>query len=124
MKVHHQGVREAGQLTTTNQDLNILAGQSDIFSSVTGEFTGAFTGTPPTYQVNNALAQHIAANAQLKATAILLAESAPAEQYINNPHLLSPDLRAQVDNIQFSKIDPKELAASLVASAQQLKTAA
>jgi hypothetical protein len=57
MKAHHQDGREAGQLTTTERDLNILAGQSDIFSSVTGEFTGAFTGTPPTYQVENSLTQ-------------------------------------------------------------------
>ena len=114
---------EIGQLaTTTTQELdNLAAGQSDIFSS---SFTGEFTGTLPTYQVGNALAQHLAANAQLKATAMMMAENALAEQYINNPHLLNPDLLAQVDDFQFSKIDPKGLAASLVATAQQLKIAA
>ena len=121
MKVHHQGGREAGQLTTTTtQELNIagLAGQSDIFSSVTGEFTGSFAGTP-TYQVENSLTQQLIANAQSRATAIILAEQALADQYINNPHLLDPTLRAQVDNFQYSKIDPKKLAASLIEGAQR-----
>ena len=121
MKVHHQGGREAGQLTTTTQELNIagLAGQSDIFSSVTGEFTGSFAGTLPTYQVENSLTQQLIANAQSRATAIILAEQALADQYINNPHLLDPTLRAQVDNFQYSKIDPKKLAASLIEGAQR-----
>jgi hypothetical protein len=136
--------RLVGQLaTTTNPDLESLAslasGQlpfaqrleekadqwsTDIFSSVTGEFTGAFTGTLPSYQVGNSLTQQLVANAQSRATAMLLAESALADQYINNPHLLNPDLRAQVDSFQYSKIDPKGLAASLVATAQRLTTAA
>jgi hypothetical protein len=120
---------KVGQLaTTTNPDLESLAslasGQSNIFSSVTGEFTGAFTGTLPTYQVGNSLTQQLVANAQSRATAMLLAESALADQYINNPHLLDPTLRAQVDSFQYSKIDPKGLAASLVATAQRLTTAA
>jgi hypothetical protein len=126
VQVQHQGDREAGQLTTTTQDLDVLAGlagQSDIFSSVTGEFTGAFTGTLPVDRFG-ALAEHLTANAQLKATAMLLAESALADQYINNPHLLNPELRAQVDSFQYSKIDPKGLAASLVASAQRQMKAA
>ena len=119
-KVHHQGGREAGQLTTTDRDLNILAGQSDIFSSsVTGEFTSSFAGTLPTYQVENSLTQQLVANAQNRATAIMLAEQALADQYINNPHLLDPTLRAQVDNFQYSKIDPKKLAASLIEGAQR-----
>ena len=123
-KVHHQGGLEAGQLTTTDRDLNILAGQSDIFSSVTGEFTGSFTGTPPTYQVENSLTQQLVANAQNRATAIMLAEQALADQYINNPHLLDPTLRAQVDNFQYTKIDPKKLAASLIEGAQRQTMAA
>jgi hypothetical protein len=125
-EVRHQNDREAGVLTTTTQDLDVLAGlagQSDIFSSVTGEFTGAFTGTLPVDRFG-ALAEQLTANAQLKATAMLLAESALADQYINNPHLLDPTLRAQVDDFQYSKIDPKELAASLVASAQRQMKAA
>jgi hypothetical protein len=128
---------KVGQLTTTTtQELDSLAslasGQlpkadqwsTDIFSSVTGEFTGAYTGTLPTYQVGNPLTQQLVANAQSRATAMLLAENALADQYINNPHLLDPTLRAQVDSFQYSKIDPKGLAASLVASAQRLTTAA
>jgi hypothetical protein len=127
VQVQHQGEIEAGQLTTTTQDLDVLAGlagQSDIFSSVTGEFTGAFTGTLPTYQIENSLTQQLVAKAQNRATAMMLAEHALADEYINNPHLLDPNLRAQLDNIQYSKIDPKELAASLVASAQRQMKAA
>ena len=125
LEVPYQGDLAAGQLTTTTQDLDVLAGagQSDIFSSVTGEFTGVFTGTIPVDRFG-ALGEQLAANAQLKATAMLLAESALADQYINNPHLLNPELRAQVDGFQYSKIDPKELAASLVANAQRQMKAA
>jgi hypothetical protein len=119
--------RSVGQLaTTTTPDLDILAGitgQSDIFSSVT-EFTGAFTGAFQTDRVGNSVTQQLVANAQSRATAMLLAENALADQYINNPHLLDPTLRAQVDSFQYSKIDPKGLAASLVASAQRFTTAA
>lgn len=120
---------KVGQLTTTTTPgldslASLASGQSDIFSSVTGEFTGAFSGTLPTYQVGNPLTQQLVANAQSRATAMLLAENALADQYINNPHLLDPTLRAQVDSFQYSKIDPKGLAASLVASAQRLTTAA
>jgi hypothetical protein len=120
---------EAGQLTKAiSQELDSLItsgptaaiGQSDIFSS----FTGEFTGTLPTYRADEVLTSRVTANAQSRATAILLAEHTLAEQYINNPHLLNPDLRAQLDAIQFSQIDPKELAASLVTAAQRLMTAA
>jgi hypothetical protein len=120
---------EVGQLaTTTDRELdslvNLASEHSDIFSSVTGEFTGAFTGAFQTDRVGNSLTQQLVANAQSRATAMLLAENALADQYINNPHLLDPTLRAQVDSFQYSKIDPKELAASLVASAQRFTTAA
>jgi hypothetical protein len=109
-----------GQLATTDsQELDNVTGQSDIFSSVTGEFTG----TLPTSLGNNLLTEHLVENAQRRATAMLMAESVLADRYINNPHLLSSELRAQVDSIQFTKIDPKELAASLVASGQQMKAA-
>jgi hypothetical protein len=123
------GGDEAGQLAKAiAQDLDDLMacglpsalGRSDIFTS----FTGEFTGTLPTYQADDDLALHVAENAQRRATAILLAEHTLAEQYINNPHLLNPDLRSQLDAIQFSKIDPKGLAASLVATAQRHMTAA
>jgi hypothetical protein len=116
---------KVGQLaTTTTQELdslvNLASEHSDIFSSVTGEFTGAFQ----TDRVGNSVTQQLVANAQSRATAMLLAENALADQYINNPHLLDPTLRAQVDSFQYSKIDPKGLAASLVASAQRFTTAA
>jgi hypothetical protein len=111
---------EIGQLAmTSTQELDSVTGQSDIFSSVTGEFTG----TLPTTLGNNLLTEHLVQNAQLRATAMLMAESVLADRYINNPHLLSSELRAQVDSIQFAKIDPKELAASLVATVQQMKAA-
>jgi hypothetical protein len=115
---------KVGELTTTTTPgldslASLASGQSDIFSSVTGEFTGTFTD-----RVGNSLTQQLVANAQSRATAMLLAENALADQYINNPHLLDPTLRAQVDSFQYSKIDPKGLAASLVASAQRLTTAA
>jgi hypothetical protein len=120
---------EVGRLaTTTDRELdslvNLASEHSDIFSSVTGEFTGAFTGAFQTDRVGNSVTQQLVANAQSRATAMLLAENALADQYINNPHLLDPTLRAQVDSFQYSKIDPKELAASLVASAQRFTTAA
>jgi hypothetical protein len=112
---------ELGQLATmTAQELNSVTGESDIFSSVTGEFTG----TLPNPVGNHLLTEHLVQNAQLRATAMIMAESALADRYINNPHLLNSELREQVDSIQFTKIDPKELAASLVATAQQQLKAA
>lgn len=111
---------ELGQLATTNpQELNNVTGQSNTFSSVTGEFTG----TLPTTLGNNILTEHLVENAQRRATAMLMAESVLADRYINNPHLLSSELRAQVDSIQFAKIDPKELAASLVATVRRATAA-
>ncbi len=111
---------EGGELATTcTQELNSVTGRSDLFSSVTGEFTG----TLPNPVGNNLLTEHLMQNAQLRATAMIMAESALADRYLNNPHLLSSELREQVDSIQFTKIDPKELAASLVANVQQMKAA-
>jgi hypothetical protein len=37
---------------------------------------------------------------------------------MNDPSLLRPDLRDQLDNFTYREIDPKELAASLIARAQ------
>jgi hypothetical protein len=62
--------------------------------------------------------QILVANAQHRATALMLAENALVEQYMNNPSLLDPELRAQIDNFTYREIDPKELAASLIAGAQ------
>jgi hypothetical protein len=117
----------AGKLTTTHEadedELDTFLGHPDILSSVTGEFTGMFDNSSPDL-VENILAQHLVTKAQRKATAMLLAENALADQYINNPHLLDPTLRAQVDSFQFTQTDPKGLAASLIAAAQRLPKAA
>ena len=117
----------AGELTTTHgadeDELDIFLGHPDVLSSVTGEFTGVFDNSSPDL-VENVLAQHLVTKAQRKATAMLLAENALADQYINNPHLLDPTLRAQVDSFQFTQTDPKELAASLIAAAQRQMKAA
>jgi hypothetical protein len=109
---------KAGQLTETRNIKTLQDRTDSTFSS--GEFTEDRNGNLPN---DRALVQHITRNAQRKATAMLLAENALTEQYLQNPHLLDPELRAQVDSFEFTAIDPKELAASLVASAQLMKAA-
>lgn len=116
----------AGELTTTQEvdELADFRGHPDILSSITGEFTGMFDNSSPDL-IGNVLAQHVAAKAQRTATAMLLAERVLADQYMNNPELLDPELRSQIDSFQFTQeIDPKKLAASLVAAAQRLPKAA
>jgi hypothetical protein len=116
----------AGELTTTPEadELADFLGHPDILSSVTGEFTGIFDNSSPDL-TGNVFAQHIAAKAQRTATAMLLAERVLADQYMNNPELLDPELRSQIDSFQFTQeIDPKKLAASLVNAAQRLPRAA
>jgi hypothetical protein len=121
--VQHQVDSDSGQITITRQDLenliNLVPEQPEISS-----FTGEFTGTLHTYPADQVLANHVAANAQGRATAILLAEYTLAQQYISNPHLLDPSFRAQLDDVQAVRIDPKKLAASLVATVQQSMIAA
>jgi hypothetical protein len=68
--------------------------------------------------------QILVQNAQRRATALLMAENALAQQYMENPSLLSPELQAQIGSLQHREIDPKELAASLIASAQGYKRGA
>ena len=113
VQVQNQVNCDSGQLTITRQDLedliNLVPEQPDISS-----FTGEFTGTLPTYQADNGLTHRVKTNAQSRAIAILIAEHTLAEQYINNPDLLDPALRAQLDDVQPVRIDPKKLAASLV----------
>ena len=124
-QVDNQVDGDSGQITISRQDLenliNLVPEQPDISS-----FTGEFTGTLPTYQVDNALTHRVKTNAQSRAIAILLAEHTLAEQYINNPDLLDPELRAQLVDVEPVKIDPKKLAASLVfaATGQQSMIAA
>jgi hypothetical protein len=62
--------------------------------------------------------------AQNRAAAMLLAESILAERYIQNPDSLPPNLRAQIDAVPMSVIDPKELAASLVRGVEAMYGAA
>jgi hypothetical protein len=123
VQVQNQVDSDSGQLTITRQDLenliNLVPEQPEISS-----FTGEFTGTLHTYPSDQVLANHVAANAQGRATAILLAEYTLAQQYISNPHLLDPSFRAQLDDVQAVRIDPKKLAASLVATVQQSMIAA
>jgi hypothetical protein len=117
----------AGKLMTTHEadedELDTFLGHPDILSSVTGEFTGMFNNSSPDLG-GNVLAQQLVTKAQRTATAMLLAEKVLADQYMNNPELLDPKLRSQVDSFQFTQIDPKELAASLVTAAQRLPRAA
>jgi hypothetical protein len=117
----------AGELTTQDDreadELADFLGHPDILSSVTGEFTGMFDNSSPDL-TGNLLAQQLVTKAQRTATAMLLAEKVLADQYMNNPELLDPKLRSQVDSFQFTQIDPKELAASLVTAAQRLPRAA
>jgi hypothetical protein len=54
-----------------------------------------------------------------------MAENALADEYVNNPHLLNTELRIQVEkSFQFAQIDPKELAAKLIAGAKRQPQAA
>jgi hypothetical protein len=114
---------DSGQLTITRQDLenliNLIPEQPEASS-----FTGEFTGTQSYH--DDGLTHRVKTNAQSRAIAILLAEHTLAEQYINNPNLLDPELRAQLDDVEAVRIDPKKLAASLVSAAtvQHLMTAA
>lgn len=106
----------AGQLTTqAPDDLDTVPNRTEIVANGADEFTGEFEPAAPEQAVNK-LAAHIDAKAQRKAVAIMLAENALANEYVNNPHLLDPELRSQVDSFQFTQIDPKELAASLIAA--------
>jgi hypothetical protein len=56
--------------------------------------------------------------AQRRATALMLAENVLVQQYMDDPSLLKPELRAQIGSFEYREIDPKELAASLIAEAQ------
>jgi hypothetical protein len=124
VQVQNQVDSDSGQITIARQDLenllNLVPEQPDISS-----FTGEFTGTLYTHQ-DNGLTHRVKANAQSRAMAILIAEHTLAEEYINNPDLLDPALRAQLDDVQTVRIDPKKLAASLVSAVtgQHLMTAA
>jgi hypothetical protein len=106
--------------TTAERELDTTTGRAASFLGVTGEFTETLSSHS---KVNNLLTEHLVENAQRRATAMLMAESVLADRYINNPDLLSSELRAQIDSIEFAKIDPKELAASLVATVRRATAA-
>jgi hypothetical protein len=119
VQVQNQVDCDSGQLTITRQDLenliNLIPEQPEVSS-----FTGEFTGTPPPYH-DDGLTHRVKTNAQSRAIAILLAEHTLAEQYINNPDLLDPELRAQLDEVEAVRIDPKKLAAAILLSAATAK---
>lgn len=122
-QVNHQVDNDSEQLAITKQDLedllNLIPEQPEASS-----FTGEFTGTQ-TYH-DEGLIHRVKTNAQSRALSILIAEHTLAEQYINNPDLLDPELRSQLDEVEAVKICPKKLAASLVSAAtvRHLMTAA
>jgi hypothetical protein len=64
------------------------------------------------------MTQVLVEKAQRRATALMLAENVLVQQYMDDPSLLKPELRAQIGSFEYREIDPKELAASLVAEAQ------
>ena len=123
IEVQSQVDCDSGQITISRQDLEDLLNQISEQPEASS-FTGEFTGTQ-TYQ-DDGLIHRVKTNAQSRALSILIAEHTLAEQYINNPNLLDPELRAQLDDVEAVKIDPKKLAASLVSAAtvQHLMTAA
>jgi hypothetical protein len=111
----------SGELATVATH-NIDVGSHDRLHSTA--FTGEFPGYTSGYTPGDRLAQHLKENAQNRAAAMLIAESALADRYLQNPDALPANLRAQIDSVQFAKIDPKELAASLIRGVEQLPGAA
>jgi hypothetical protein len=80
----------------------------------TDPFTETFSTGFASPRADELLAQQITENAKHRATSILMAESAIANHYLQNPDLLDPEFRAQINSISIPKIDPKGLAASLI----------
>jgi hypothetical protein len=115
----------AGQLATqTPEELDTVTERTELVESGADEYTGVFEPAVPE-QSQHQLAAYIDAKAQRKAAAILMAENALADEYVNNPHLLDTELRIQVEkSFQFAQIDPKELAAELIAGAKRQPQAA
>ncbi len=83
-------------------------------------FTQTFVTGSSSSHTDELLIRQITANAKHRATSILIAESAIANRYLQNPNLLDPELRAQIDSIPIPKIDPKEFAASLIRGVENL----
>ncbi|WP_414623808.1 hypothetical protein [Calothrix sp. CCY 0018] len=63
----------------------------------------------------NVLSEQIFNNAQNKAAGILIAENVLAEQFINNPEMLSDELKAKIQqSARIPEVDPLEYANALV----------
>jgi hypothetical protein len=112
---------ECGELTTVASN-NIATGTEETLN--TTMFTGEFPGYRAEYTPGDRLAQQIQENAQNRAAALIMAESMLADRYLQNPDALPANLRNQIDSVQFTKIDPKGLAASLIRGVEQLPRAA
>jgi Tfp pilus assembly protein PilW len=114
-------VDDRGELATVAA-VNI---SHDACGSDAETFDETFTQTFPTGGSSTRDRQaQIRENAQSRAAAILLAESILADRYLQNPELLAPEFRAQIDAIPLPKIDPKEYAASLLRGIEELYGAA
>jgi hypothetical protein len=107
---------ECGDLVTVmGNNIAHNSGNSDL-----DPFTETFVTGGSSSHTDELLVRQITANAKHRATSILIAESAIANRYLQNPNLLDPELRAQIDSIPIPKIDPKELAASLIRGVENL----
>jgi hypothetical protein len=111
----------SGELATVSSQ-NIATGSHRGLDETA--FAGEFPGYTSGYTPGDRLTQQIRENAQNRAAAISIAESILADRYLQNPDALPANLRAQIDSVQFAKIDPKELAASLIRGVEQLPGAA
>jgi hypothetical protein len=114
-----------GQLATqTPEHLDTVTERMELVENGADEYTGVFEPVA-SEQPEHQLAAYIDAKAQRRAAAILMAENALADEYVNNPHLLNTELRVQVQqSFKFTQIDPKELAASSIAIVKQQRKAA
>jgi hypothetical protein len=112
---------DCGELTTVASN-NIATGAEENLNTTT--FSGEFPGYRAEFTPGDRLAQQIQENAQNRAAALIMAESMLADRYLHNPDALPANLRDQIDSVQFTRIDPKGLAASLVRGVEQLPRAA
>jgi hypothetical protein len=105
-----ESAQEGGELATVAA--NELS--AEPINLDTDPFTETFSTGFASPRADELLAQQITENAKHRATSILMAESAIANHYLQNPDLLDPEFRAQINSISIPKIDPKGLAASLI----------
>lgn len=112
---------DCGELTTVAAH-NIATGSEENLH--TTMFAGEFPGYRSEFTPGDRLTQQIQENAQNRAAALIMAESMLADRYLQNPDALPANLRDQIDSVQFTKIDPKGLAASLIRGVEQFTQAA